>query len=152
MFLWQECSFWQNSSCRNLFHCYSRPHKAAASLIPQKLQTSVSFSLWCSTDLLYYNVILHNTQLPYKRTKAVQSFSCTMNEQTWPYISADFWKPLPWHPNITELTFEGVTTHSLNLKLASTLIVLLFEVDTDIYLFYFKSDSKSYGLPISERQ
>ena len=68
------------------------------------------------------------------------------------HISADFWKPLPWHPNITEFTFEGVTTHSLNLKLASTLIVLLFEVDTDIYLFYFKSDSKSYGLPISKRQ
>ena len=58
----------------------------------------------------------------------------------------------PDNPNITEFTFEGVTIHSLNLKLASTLIVLLFEVDTDIYLFYFKSDSKSYGLPISKRQ
>ena len=47
----------------------------------------------------------------------------------------------PDNPNITEFTFEGVTIHSLNLKLASTLIVLLFKVD--IYLFYFKSESKS---------
>ena len=85
-----ECSLSRNSlpvgSVRCCFmedtHCYSRSHKAAASLIPQKLQTSVSFPLWCSTDLLYYIVILHNTQLPYKRTNAVQSFSCTMNEQT----------------------------------------------------------------------
>ena len=43
----------------------------------------------------------------------------------------------PDNPNITEFTFEGVTIHSLNLKLASTLIVLLFEVDdTDISILF----------------
>ena len=39
----------------------------------------------------------------------------------------------PDNPNIT---FEGVTIHSLNLKLASTLIVLLFEVGTDISILF----------------
>ena len=42
----------------------------------------------------------------------------------------------PDNPNITEFTFEGVTIHSLNLKLASTSIVLLFQVDTDISILF----------------
>ena len=50
--------------------------------------------------------------MPYKRTKAVQSPLVVPRYRAWP----DFWKPLPWHPNITSFNLQRVTTHSLSLK------------------------------------
>ena len=88
------------------------------------------FPLWCSRDLLYYRSLFFTTLNCHTSVQKLSNDLVVPSMSKPDHISE---KQFPW---LTNITFERVTTHNSNLKLASTWIVLLFEVDADISILF----------------
>ena len=95
------------------------------------------FPLWCSRDLLYYRSLFFTTLNCHTSVQKLSNHLVVpwMSKRDHIFLQISESR-YPDNPNITEFTFESVTIHSLNLKLASTSIVLLFQVDTDISILF----------------